>query len=331
MTETHGLQQQLFSYLKENLPPHLSLVDELGELLDLSPDSVYRRIRGEKPVTIHELKKICEHYRLSLDQLLQLNTDTVVFRAPDLKRGHYPFIEVLKSMLQQLKYFNSFGKKEMLYLCKDMPIWQFYLFPELGAFKSFVWAKTIHNEPELAGKQFSLEAFPATECNALGTQILKEYNLMPSVELWNEESINSTLNQLRYYKDSGGFKSREDISLVIDSFDKAIDHLRLQAETGFKFMPGDTDVSYKAPVQLYVNEIVIGSNTIMALVDDTRLSFIPYNVFSFMFTRDTDFNDSIFHGFQTLKSRSTLISGTGEKERNRFFSSLKERIQLLRP
>lgn len=328
--DTNELQKQLFKHLKETLPPHLSLVDELESLLGLSADSVYRRIRGEKPVTIPELKKICEHYRLSLDQLLQLNTDTVVFRAPDLKRGQYPFIEVLKSMLQQLKYFNSFRKKEMLYLCKDMPIWQFYLFPELGAFKSFVWAKTIHNEPALAGRQFSLADYPADEYNSLGCQILKEYNTIPSVELWNEESINSTLNQLKFYKDSGGFKNREDISRVIDSFDQTVEHLRHQAEKGQKFMPGDSELAYKAPVQLYVNEIVIGSNTIMAIVDEARLSHIPYNVFSFMFTSDPAFNESIYHGFQTLKSRSTLISGTGEKERNRFFSTLKERINLLR-
>ncbi len=50
--ETIELQQQLFQHLKENLPAHLSLVDELCSLLNLSADSVYRRIRGEKPITL---------------------------------------------------------------------------------------------------------------------------------------------------------------------------------------------------------------------------------------------------------------------------------------
>ena len=77
--ETNELQQQLFVYLKENTPPHLSLVDELCDLLDLSNDSVYRRIRGEKPITLTELKKICEHYHVSIDQLLQLENNTILF------------------------------------------------------------------------------------------------------------------------------------------------------------------------------------------------------------------------------------------------------------
>ena len=82
--ETNELQQQLFVYLKENIPPHLSLVDELCDLLDLSHDSVYRRIRGEKPITLTELKKICGHYHVSIDQLLRLENNTILFDAPDM-------------------------------------------------------------------------------------------------------------------------------------------------------------------------------------------------------------------------------------------------------
>jgi len=328
--ETTELQQQLFSYLKGSIPPHLSLIDELGELLDLSADSVYRRIRGEKPITLSELKTICEYYHLSLDQLLQLENDTVAFRAPDLAKKNVPFIDVLRSMLRQLKYFNSFKQRHMLYLCKDMPIWQFYLFPELAAFKTFVWAKSINNEQAYEGKVFSLAEFPFNDCYEVGREIIQEYNNMPSIELWNEESINSTISQIRFYKDSGGFRSAKDVEFVINSFESTIDHLKLQAEKGVKFLPKDPEILYKQTVQVYVNEIVIGSNTILVELDENRISFIPYNVFNFILTREKRFNESVFDGFNILKSRSTLISGTGEKERNRFFRVLKENINKLR-
>lgn len=327
--ETTELQQQLFSFLKDNLPPHLSLVDELGDLLGVGSDSVYRRIRGEKPVTLMELKKICEHFHLSLDQLLQLKNDSVVFRAPDLGKEHFPFADVLKSILQQLKHFNSFKTKQLLYLCKDMPIWQFFLYPELAAFKTFVWAKSIHNEPLYAGKLFSLEEMMVKDYFKTGQKIIHEYNQIPSIELWNEESINSTLNQIKFYKDSGGFKQAKDVDVILDSFELTIKHLSMQAEKGVKFMPGEADIQHKAPVQLYVNEIVIGSNTILVELDNTKLSIIPYNVFSYILTKDARFNESMFNGFNTLKNRSTLISVTGEKERNRFFTFQLEKVKSL--
>ena len=41
-------------------------------------------------------------------------------------------------------------------------------------------------------------------------------------------------------------------------FHQLLDHLQLQAEKGVKFMPGATDLTYKAPIQFYVNELDSG-------------------------------------------------------------------------
>ena len=324
------IQQSLFAHIKEGLPKHLSLVDQLCDLLDLSSDSVYRRIRGEKPVSLSELKLICTKYNLSLDQLLQLQTDTVVFKASDLHKKVFPFKDVLGNMVKQFTYMNSFQEKQIWYLCKDMPFWTFFLYPELGAFKSFFWAKTIHNDPEFQGKQFSLNEFTSGEFISMGKQINTLYNQMPGVELWNAESINSTISQIKFYIESGVFKNKEDIEGVIIAFDKTIDHIGKQAEAGYKFEPGASDLSYKATHQLYVNEVVIGSNTILAALNDSKVAYIPYNVFSFLHTSDDTFCESILHGIDTLRSKSALISGTGEKDRNKFINSLKQRVHALR-
>lgn len=328
--DTSEIQQQLFSYLKNHLPAHLSLADELCQLLDISADSAYRRIRGEKPLTLSDLKKICDHYQLSLDQVLQLQKDTVVFRASDLHKSSFPFSEILNNLLTQVRYFNGFREKHILYLCKDLPIWHFFHFPELAAFKTFFWAKTIHNEHAFANRQFSLKEFDYEQYYITGQQIIKEYNLVPSVEIWNQESINSTISQLGFYKEAGVFSDKKEIGLVLDSFIQTLEHLQHQAEKGMKFMAGDTDVLYRAPVQLYINEVVIGSNTILTRLDGQTMSFIPYNVFSFMSTKDKVFGESIERSIGIIQSRSTLISQTGEKERNRFFNLMKERVNDLR-
>ena len=327
--ETSELQQQLFNHLKERLPSHLSLVDSLCDLLDLSSDSVYRRIRGEKPITLNELKKICEHYNLSLDQLLQLQNDSVLFQSPGIMEDHEDFINYMKRGLAQFKYFNSFKKAEILYLCKDSPIWNFFLFPEIAAFKTFFWSKTINNHRSLATKTFSIEEFPYTDCYVMGQQMLEEYNKISSVELWNLESIHSTINQIAYYRDAGNFKSKWDLDTVISSFHQMIDHLQLQAEKGVKFLPGATDISHKAPHQFYVNELILGNNTMVIDLDGKKLSMITYSVFHYLFTSDTRFSTKVISSFDTLLSRSTLISKTGEKDRNRFFNSFREKINGL--
>ena len=328
--EAIELQQQFFNHLKALIPPHLSIVDELAELLNLSYDSVYRRLRGEKPLALHELRQICSHYHISLDQVLQLHNETVVFHAPAVNQEAIIFLQYLKGLLQQLKYFNSFKDKEMLYLCKDIPFWQFYLFPDLAAFKTFFWSKTLLNKSEFSQKQFSLSGYPFDEYFQVGLELNKEYNQIPSIELWNRESINSTLSQIEYYHDSGMFQTQEDFEKVVDSFLQTLDHLELQAEKGLKFMPGSGELGYRSPVKFFINEVVLGSNTILAEVDQKKISFISYNVFSYISTKDPRFNESTFHAFHTLASRSTLISSTGEKERNKFFNALRSKVAALR-
>ena len=44
------LQQQLFKAIKNKAGENLLLADEVAKLLDISVDSAYRRIRGEKTV-----------------------------------------------------------------------------------------------------------------------------------------------------------------------------------------------------------------------------------------------------------------------------------------
>jgi len=327
--ETNELQQQLFTYLKENIPQHISLVDALCDLLDLSSDSVYRRIRGEKPISLAELKRICEHYHLSIDKLLQLENDTVLFDAPGMNGTPGTFVDYMKGMLRQFKYFNSFKTREIHYLCKDSTIWNFFLFPELAAFKTFFWSKTINNQADLHNKSFSFEEFPFTDCFELGQQVLREYNQIPCVELWNLESMHSTINQIAYYKDAGNFKSTKDFEAVLRSFHQTIAHLQLQAEKGVKFMPGDSDVSYKATIQFYVNELILGNNTMAMKLDGNPLTMVTYSVFHYLFTKDPRFFTKVMSSFDSLLGRSTLISKTGEKDRNRFFNAMRQKVNSL--
>ena len=325
-----NLQLQIFGYLREVIPTHISMVDELCDLLQISPDSVYRRIRGEKELPINELKKICVHFKLSLDHLLELNQDAVLFEAPGMDGLSVEFDSYLMSMLKQFKYFNSFEKKEMNYLCKDSTLWNFYLFPEMAAFKTFFWSKTINQHPDLHRKAFSFAEFPYTECFKIGQEILQEYNQIPSLELWNLESMHSTINQIAYYRDAGNFKTNSDFELVLESFHKMIDHLQNQTEKGVKFMPGATDTSYKAPIQFYVNELILGNNTMVINLNGKNLTMVTYSVLHYLFTRNPNFSEKVLCSFNILLSRSTLISNSAEKERNRFFNTLRQKINELR-
>jgi hypothetical protein len=146
----------------------------------------------------------------------------------------------------------------------------------------------------------------------------------------NLESIHSSINQIAYYRDAGIFSSREDLIAVVDAFIRMLDHLQAQAAKGVKFMPGATDVAHKGSIQFYLNELILGNNTILLNLDQQKLSMITYSVFSYLITKDERFTARSFDTFNTLLSRSTLVSKSGEKDRNRFFNVLRDKVNELR-
>ena len=68
----NDIQNQLFNQIKDRLPENLSLVDEIADLLEISNDSAYRRIRGDKALEFEELGKLAKHFKISLDDSLQV-------------------------------------------------------------------------------------------------------------------------------------------------------------------------------------------------------------------------------------------------------------------
>jgi BetR domain len=322
------LQQVFFSNLKNIIPANISMVDEIADILNLGYDSVYRRIRGEKPITLGELKILCDRYHISLDQVLQLNNDSVVFQAPGINND-LDFPTYLNGILAEFKHFNSFKNTQMHYLCKDLPIWHYFHFPEIAAFKIFCWLKTIQNHPDYQHRSFSLKEFTYEELFKTGQQILKEYNKIPTIELWSYETVNSTINQMQYYRDANLFVNDDDFRVLIDSLSKVIDHLSNQAEHGVKYMPGTSPETSSVHYKIYINEVLLGNNTTLMSLDNTLYSYINYNGLNYFKTKDTRFTSRSLSHFNTLVSRSTLISGTGEKYRNKYFSKLDEQVNNL--
>ena len=323
------LQQQLFNYIKASQPPHISLADELCDLLDISYDSAYRRIRGEKPLSLSELKLVCEKFHLGLDQVLQLNNDTVVFRSNDIHQEVRDLKLYLEGLLQQVVYFNQFEHRKMYLLAKDFAVFQFFLVPEIAAFKCFFWMKHILQDPKLSSTKFSTKAFLFPEILELTKKLTKEYAQIDSVELWNEETVRSTLRQIRYYRDAGLFETREDAEITFNAFNELLEHVQHMAEHGAKFMKGESDLLKRGSFQLFVNELILGNNTYIFQLNGKITTFINYAVLKYISTQDVRFCDNIFRSFQNLVSRSTLVSNVGEKERNTFFNLLRAEARKL--
>src|SRR6185295_2412154 len=258
--DSSEIQQELFQAIKTSMPANLSATEEIAKVLDVSIDSVYRRMRGEKTISLDELYKLCSHYKISLDQLMNLQAGAFIFRGNLLNNKTFRFDDYLRSIVRDLSYMNSFKNKEIFYLCKDIPVFNHFYFREIAAFKYFFWMKTIFHFPEFQNRRFRFDDY-SDELNTLSEKILELYNQLPSTELWNVENINIAIRQIEYYRDSQMFESDNDVLRLYEAWGKVIDHVEKQAERGYKFAPNDPDMKPMGPYRVYFNEVILGDNS----------------------------------------------------------------------
>ena len=324
--ETTGIQQLFFQQIKAKLPGHISLADDVAELLEISNDSAYRRIRGEKQMSFEEIRKLCSHYTISLDQFMKLSSDSFLFSGKLKSENEHSFEDYLNNVKANFQYFCSFEKRHMYILMKDIPPFVHFQIPELAKFKCYFWMKSILHYDELKSVKFDLADNRYDKYTTIGNQIVELFNNIPMTEIWNIESVNSTLRQINFYQESGGYKNPADVKILYQKTEELINHIERQAELGVKFNIHEQPVPGSATYQLFVNELILGDNTYLAELGEARMAFLNHSVLYFIATQDQRFNNAIFENVQNLVKRSTLISSFGEKERVRFFNNIREKI-----
>ncbi len=325
--ETATAQQLFFQHIKEKLPQHISIADDIAELLNISNDSAYRRIRGDKPISFEELQKLCVHYKVSLDQFLNLQNDTFIFSGKLDNNINFTFENWLGEVLKQYSIISSFEKKHIYFLLKDLPFNLHFQIPELTAFKCFVWMRCFCGFQLDKGVKFSFDYPGFEEHNAIGLKIVNVYNTIPTTEIWNTEGINTTLQQIEYYHESGGIISKEQAIILFDKVEQLVNHVEKEAELGFKFKIGEQPNSGAAEYKLFNNELILGDNSLLAELGDMKVTFLNHSFMHFIGTRDESFNKAIFKNITNLMQKSTLISTSGERERIKFFNNIRDEIR----
>lgn len=318
-------QIQFLQKIKNLSQGNYSFADELAEILALSADSIYRRIRGETALSVDELLKICRHYKVSPDILNETDTGFVNFHY-NLLQSEESFEQYLSSFLASLQMLRKAGKlAQIIYAADDVPIFHHFNFPEHSSFKMFYWMKSVLNIDTLTGKKFSF-SIVKPEILQLGKEIYDTYCQVPAIEIWTEESLNSTLNQILYCWESGLFENPKDVNIIIDQTYKMIELIQKQAEVGSKTL----DVKHIDNFQMYHTEIQIGNNCVLVTAGEQKMVYIRHQTFNTLRSTNPNFCKETEQWLHNEIRKSMPISGVAEKQRYQFFQKIIQKIDKLR-
>jgi hypothetical protein len=313
-----NIQSIFLEQVRKRLPTNLSFADELGEILHISRDSAYRRIRGETILSLEEVKILYDHFGISIDELFDTGSEMVTFHRRVVDEKDYNLEKWLNSICKNLDFLASFKVNEMIFSAKDIPVFHYFRNPDLSAFKLFFWMKTLIGYPALESVNYHQEKVPR-EIVTLSEKVWTKYSILPSIEIWNEEAIYDTLRQIEFYEACGFFEEKGKAVFLCDQLTWLIEQVRNEAAAGIKSEGGKFD--------LYNNEILIADNTVFAQMDEKRCVYVNQNTLNLLLTFQEPFCQQTETYLRNLIKKSTLISQSAERERNRFFNNMKKRIE----
>lgn len=326
MTPT-DLQQQLINLILEGFAKRSQAVTELSKLLDVSVDSVYRRLRGDTILNPEEISLLARKFEISLDNLIFQREQHLLFSFNAFERQILDFGTYIDQLFQTAQGISRLPEVEMYFAVQDLPIFMLPVFPRLFSFRLYVYGQSYWKFDQLKDSNFHFDLLPEPVMEK-AIEVNQIYNSVTSHELWNLGLIDNMLNQIEYLATVDRFENLEQIKILCQDLMDVVTYLKMMAKSGHKFYYHDGPEAKQATFDLYYNEFAGTNDSILISSPDQKVLFTSFGSPDFLSTRNQRFCEHLENWFKTIIARSTSISTHSERKRDWVFRHLEKKIRM---
>jgi transcriptional regulator with XRE-family HTH domain len=306
-------QEILLKQIRKQLSEKDSLNDEIASILNISYDAAHRRVSGKSKFSIDETIQLAQHFNISLDVLFSKKENIIVEKT----------IEISNLAEMQLYFKNSAEKIEAItnksnsvlyYSAKDIPLFYFMEATILSKFKAYVWLNLLNIE----NSKVSFENFIINESFlASMTKLKTAYEKIEIREIWNDTTINSSLQQILYFYEAG-LLSFGSANLLFEDLKRILQLIKHKSNQP------------KSKFQIYYNELVMLNNNLLFENETKQTLFVPYTLLGYFITENQDSCANVNRWFQQQIANSIPLNLSGIKEQNLFFNKAIRKIDYYR-
>ncbi len=326
---THTFQKKILEEIIARYPSKKEAVSAISTMLGVGPDAVYRRMRGTTILSPAELVALAREYQLSLDNLVFGGKEKVYFNYSSFSQPIHNMGDYLEGVKNNLDQVRQLPDIRLLYVSYEIPIFYYCFFPELIAFKLYIWGRTVWEFDYLTNQPFHFEVIAHPEVE-LTKDILHKFIAFDSTELWSVNIVDNTLSQIEYFSNTGNFKNPDNALVLLDRLTELVAHWDSMATAGFKFAPDAGPDFPKGAFQLFQHEMLVTGNTILACSSKGNLLFNIFNNPNYLSTSDPRMCAYQEEWFRKAISKSIPISKNNERSRALFFNILNKKISATR-
>lgn len=315
-------QKRLFDEIQKNLPAQFALVDTISEVLDISLDSAYRRIRCETLLSIKETYTLSKHFRISLDMLMDvknINQFDCIYRPINLSVPN-EYESYMFALSKNIEKLRSSSDSSIIMSAMDIPVFHLISKKELTFFKLYTWYHSVYNYKGCMDD--FLKEIDTPEIIGCYQKIIRDYEFIPSAEIWTENTVNTTLRLISYYLEICMFLKKDLPILLCEQILDILDKLQKWAENSYK---GEQ----KASFQLYVSEMEPENTYILMKQSGLTNCVVKSFTINSLNVLDKGFCMETENWLNKLAQRSDLLCGNSEKERIKFFNTQRQNVRFL--
>ncbi|MDX1684857.1 MAG: helix-turn-helix domain-containing protein [Saprospiraceae bacterium] len=325
----YRLQIILFDLIRERINDSKHWIDEIAEQLNLSKSAVYKKVNATSSLSLEELSDLLVTYDISFDDLIRPEKTTVTFSSPYMNRRIKSFLDYFNPLKQSLEFYSRLPNVEVNYATHELPIFYWLTSRDVCYFKLYAFARTLWELDGYKDKPFDLSEFSGEQVIMKEAREIAEYFFtMPSTEFWNQNILGNTLNQIKYFANSGLFANMDDAIHLCQSLKDIIVHIREMASEGKKFFAGQEAGESHADFNLYHNEIAHTNNTILVESDTVQAVFATYDSPNFIVSQDETLIDHTKEWYDKLRRHSLPVSNDASKNRLYLFDQILKRISM---
>jgi hypothetical protein len=329
LTMHTDIQSRLLNLVKNKIDSRDNIGHVLGDLLNISPDAVYRRNRNETPLTISEIEKICNHFHISFDSLMGKTENAVVFNYNPLHYYDFSLEGYLQGMLIPFRQLRKCTNPYLVLTSNNISIFQLLNFPRLSRFRLYFWAKTHLHLEEYKDKKYREERVTDSAFE-MGAEILDAYVHTPTIECYDPEFLKGFIRQIQYYSDARLFEDPNHALVLIDEVRHMTDHIKEQINIGRKFKHRDNPENVGQKYDVYLNDTINADNSFYYSSEEIEGIYISHNLMNYLHTTDPSYVHETKSILDKQIANSSLISQVNEKQRNAFFYKLYKNIESTR-
>ena len=314
-----NINEEFIQALKAKIPKKTLLADRIADVLCIEKETAYRRLRGDVQFSLREAGLIAKELHISLDDILSkaMSVNYNVFHIRETSKTEKEDIWNMKAMLNSLEKLKQQPHSEFGIMMAEMTFSRYLHYNLIPRF--FIFKKIYHHGLQANPVRFDEIEGPETGLKNKLNSLFQ--NITDTFYIWDRKIISNFVHDIKYFENIRQIKEEEVYQLKTEMH-QLLNELEQMAFRGEHSQTANKFELYITNINLSVNCGYLWSENYNVNLYHTLLNYVAYTENEMNF-------ENIRNWIKSMKRSSTLVSGTGERERIIFFDQQRRIVDTL--